>query len=187
MAVIQEPFLYLAVDGPHCLTSNNTDTHYPGTRTHTYTLTGTHVLATHSLLGAAPALMCNWHDWWSPWQRECWPWQVPREQLVGSGRLVSKQIYSQSSTACPLNRGRNHKEAIRLRGNKEGIVVQLSESTDGEEERRGETFSWLICQLAGGVDECEWGARSATPNDQKEAWAFIENNTGQFTGSAAVI
>ena len=99
------------------------------------THTGTHVLATHSLLGAAPGLMCNWHDWLSPWQRECWPWQVPREQLVGSGRLVSKQIYSQSSTACPLNRGRNHKEAIRLKGNKEGIVVQLSESTDGEEEK----------------------------------------------------
>lgn len=87
-----------------------------------------HALTTHSLLGAVPGLMCNWHDWLSPWQRECWPRPVPREQLVGSGRLVSKQIYSQSSTAWPLNRGRNDKEAIRGRGNKEEIVVQPSES-----------------------------------------------------------
>lgn len=79
--------------------------------------------------------MCNWHDWLSPWQRECWPRRVPREQLVGSGRLVSKQIYSQSSTACPLNRGRNYKEAIRVKENKEGIVVQPSESTDWEEQK----------------------------------------------------
>lgn len=59
---------------------------------------------------------------------------MPREQLVGSGRLVSKQIYSQSSTACPLNRGRNYKEAIRVKEHKEGIVVQPSESTDREEQ-----------------------------------------------------
>ena len=59
---------------------------------------------------------------------------MPREQLVGSGRLVSKQIYSQSSTACPLNRGRNYKEAIRVKENKGGIVGALSESTDGEEQ-----------------------------------------------------
>lgn len=58
---------------------------------------------------------------------------MPREQLVGSGRLVPKQIYSQSSTASPLNRGRNDKEAIRVKENKEGIVVHLNESTDGEE------------------------------------------------------
>lgn len=129
MAVNQEPFLSLAVDRPHGLTSNNTDAHYPGTHTSAHTLT------TLCLLGAAPGLMCNWHDWLSPWQRECWPWQVPREQLVGSGRLVSKQIYSQSSTACPLNRGRNYKEAIRAKENKEGFVVQPSESTDWEEQK----------------------------------------------------
>lgn len=99
------------------------------------THTSVHVLTALGLLGAAPGLMCNWHDWLSPWQRECWPWQVPREQLVGSGRLVSKQIYSQSSTACPLNRRRNDKEAIRVKENKEGIVVQLSESTDWEEQK----------------------------------------------------
>lgn len=99
------------------------------------THTSVHALTALGLLGAAPGLMCNWHDWLSPWQRECWPWQVPREQLVGSGRLVSKQIYSQSSTACPLNRGRNDKEAIRVKENKEGIVVQLSESTDWEEQK----------------------------------------------------
>lgn len=81
--------------------------------------------------GARPYV---WLAWLSPWQRECWPWQVPIEQLVGSGRLVSKQIYSQSSTACPLNRGRNDKEAIRAKENKDGIVAGLSQSTDGEQE-----------------------------------------------------
>lgn len=100
-----------------------------------HTHTPAHTLTTLGLLGAAPGLMCNWHDWLSPWQRECWPWQVPREQLVGSGRLVSKQIYSQSSTACPLNRGRNYKEAIRVKENKDGIVVQRSESTDWEQQK----------------------------------------------------
>lgn len=111
--------------------------------------------------------MCNWHDWLSPWQWECWPWQVPREQLVGSGRLVSKQIYSQSSTACPLNRGRNDKEAIRVKENKGGIV-QLSESTDGEEEK---PFLYSICQLAGG-DQWEWGAWRQKESDQIDAPAF---------------
>lgn len=52
---------------------------------------------------------------------------MPGEQLVGSGGLVQEQIYSQSSTACPLNRGRNHKEAIRVKENKEGIVVELTD------------------------------------------------------------
>lgn len=82
-----------------------------------------HVLSALGLLGAEPGLMCNWHDWLFPWQRECWPWKVPREQLVGSGRLVSKQIYGQSSTACPLDRGRNDKGAIRVKDNKDRIVV----------------------------------------------------------------
>lgn len=71
--------------------------------------------------------MCDWHGWLSPWQRECWPWQVPREQLVGSGRLVSKQIYRQSSTTRPPNRGGNDKAAIRAKDNKEGIVGRRSE------------------------------------------------------------
>lgn len=125
MAVNQEPFLYLAVATSLSLTSNNTDAYYPGTL-----CAHAHTPATLGPLGPTPGLMGNWHVWLSPWQRECWPWQVPREQLVGSGRLVSEQIYSQSSTACPLNRGRNDKEAIRVNENKEGIVVQLSESTD---------------------------------------------------------
>lgn len=76
---------------------------------------------------------------------------MPREQLVGSGRLVSKQIYSQSSTACPLNRGRNYKEAIKVKENKEGIVVEMSESTDGEEQKHSSSSS---ARLAGGA-ECE--------------------------------
>lgn len=118
--------------------------------------TSAHMLPTHGPFGAAPGLMCNWHDWLSPWQPECWPWQVPREQLVGSGRLVSRQIYSQSSTACPLNRGRNYKEAIRVKGNKDGIVERLP--------GRRRNFSPVDPQLAGGV-ECDWGACSVKAND----------------------
>lgn len=117
---------------------------------------GTHTLATHGPLGSAPGLMCNWRDWLSPWQRECWPWQVPREQLVGSGRLVSKQIYSQSSTACPLNRGRNDKEAIRVKENKERIVVRLSESTDWEEQKPFPSWTASSLEVSSVCEELVW-------------------------------
>lgn len=129
MAVNQQPFLSLAVDRPHGLTSNNTKEHYPGTLgAHFHKHARAYSLAL-GLLGKAPGLLCNWHGWLSPWQWECWPWQVPGEQLVGSGRLVSEQIYCQSSTACPLSRERNDKEAIRVKENKGGIVARLSEFT----------------------------------------------------------
>lgn len=79
--------------------------------------------------------MCDWHGRLSPWQRECWPWQMPREQLVGSGRLASKQIYRQSSTTRPPNRGGNDKKTIRVKENKERIVGRRRESAGrgGEE------------------------------------------------------
>lgn len=124
MAVNQQPFLSVAVHRPHGSTSNNTKAHYPGTLD-----TAAHALPALSPLGAGPGLVCNWHDWLSPWQRECWPWQMPREQLVGSGRLVSEQIYRQSSTAWPLNGGRNDEEAIRVKENKAGILARWRESS----------------------------------------------------------
>lgn len=60
---------------------------------------------------------------------------MPREQLVGSGRLVSEQIYRQSSTAWPLNGGRNDEEAIRVKENKAGILARWHESTGRDEEK----------------------------------------------------
>lgn len=121
-AVNQQPPLSAAVDGPHGLTPNNTKAHYRARsgrpREH----------ARAPLSARRQALCVTGMGWLSPWQRECWPWQVPREQLVGSGRLVSKQIYRQSSTTRPLNRGGNDKAAIRVEDNKEGIVGQRRES-----------------------------------------------------------
>lgn len=105
---------------------------------------------------------------------------VPREQLVGSGRLVSKQIYSQSSTACPLNRGRNYKEAIRLKENKEGLVIQLTEST---ERRR----TLLSGQSANSLEVLSASEEHVAKTKQREVRAFCENNPREFALLPAVI
>lgn len=163
-AVNQQPPLWAAVVGPHGLTPNNTKPHH---RARSERSRGQRSRAP---LGAAPSLMCDWHGRRSPWQRECWPWRVPGEQLVGSGRLVSKQIYRQWRTTRPPSRGGNHKAAISVEDNKEGIVGQRPESDSqgpfpggsarsrrGRQDRVGEappllkSFKWgrfdAICQI----------------------------------------
>ena len=139
MVVNQQPRVSAAVGGPHGLTSNNTKAHYPST------------------LAARTRFMCDWHGWLSPWQQECRPWQMPREQLVGSGRLVSKQIYRQSSTTRPPSREGNDKKAIRVKENKDRIVGQRSECTRREREREREreraSSSCSLRQVLAGTQE----------------------------------
>lgn len=128
--------------------------------------------------------MCDWHGWPSPWQRECWPWQVPREQLVGSGRLVSKQIYRQSSTTRPPNREGNDKEAIRVKDNKEGIVGQRRESADRERDR---PFPTGCARSRRGQQNRLQGGRGAVSPETTERGRFGAICQIQFEKAAVLI
>lgn len=114
-----------------------------------------HTLAPHMACSAPfPGLMGNRRDGKAPWQRECWPLPVPREQLVRSGRLVSKQICSQSSRVWPLAEEEMIKKWLEAKKEKERKRKQRKDCRKTNWEKK-ESLSWLICQIAGGVEQRE--------------------------------
>lgn len=143
-----------------------------------------HTLAPHMACSAPfPGLMGNRRDGKAPWQRECWPLPVPREQLVRSGRLVSKQICSQSSRVWPLAEEEMIKKWLEAKKEKKRKKKKTKEGLQKNQLR--EERKLVLANLP---DRWRCGAeRKNSQEKKKEAAGSRRQTTAEFVLLPAVI